>query len=55
MVWNKKLWASVEEGDILVSCRAIRSGGREEKARSLNAVEFLANAAEVTDVHEAGA
>src|SRR6218665_1510304 len=36
------MWASVEEVDILVSCRAIRSGGREEEARSVNAVEFLA-------------
>ena len=27
--------------DILVSCRAIRSGGREEEARSVNAVEFF--------------
>ena len=32
----------MEEVDILVSCRAIRSGGREEAARSVNAVEFLA-------------
>ena len=36
------MWASVEVVDILVSCRAIRSGGREEEARSVNAVEFLA-------------
>src|SRR6218665_2470538 len=36
------MWASVEEVDILVSCTAIRSGGREEEARSVNAVEFLA-------------
>ena len=42
VVWNKKLWASVEEVDILVSCGAIRSGGREEEARSVNSVEFLA-------------
>ena len=32
----------MEEEDILVSCRAIRSGGREEEARSVNVVEFLA-------------
>src|SRR6218665_25800 len=42
VVWNIEMWASVEEVDILVSCRAIRSGGREEEARSVNAVEFLA-------------
>src|SRR6218665_2552122 len=36
------MWASVEEVDILVSCREIRSGGREEETRSVNAVEFLA-------------
>src|SRR6218665_1202412 len=29
-------------GRYLGSCRAIRSGGREEEARSVNAVEFLA-------------
>jgi len=31
----------VEEVDILVSCKAIRSGGREQEARSVKAVEFL--------------
>src|SRR6218665_3858164 len=39
--WNKKYtWASVEEIDILVSCKA-RSGGREQEARSVKAVEFM--------------
>ena len=34
------MWASVEEIDILVSCKAIRSGALEQEARSVKAVEF---------------
>ena len=31
----------MEEIDILVSCKAMRSGGREQEARSVKAVELL--------------
>src|SRR6218665_1341216 len=42
VVWNKKYGRQWKiEVDILVSCTAIRSGGREEEARSVNAGEFL--------------
>jgi hypothetical protein len=35
------IWALVDEVEIQVSCRAIRSGGREQEARSLKTMEFL--------------